>query len=84
MTPSKGFIGAPSEGGVGVLGIIWIILGKTPDVFTWVTRSCILGDSRVWAGAISVDYVCVVLVGLGAMLSIVVPKMVAISCNASP
>ena len=42
------------------------------------------GDSRIWDGAVGVVDVCLVLVGVGAMFSAVVPKMVSSCCNSSP
>ena len=53
-------------------------------MFTCVTCWCVCGASRIWDGSIGVVYVYIVSVGLGAMFSTVVPKMVTSCCNALP
>ena len=54
VTPYEGSIGALSEGGVGVIGNIWCILGRIPGVFARVSRWCVRGAARIWAGAVGV------------------------------
>ena len=53
-------------------------------MFTCVTCWCVCGASWIWAGSVGVVDVYIVSVGLGAMFSTVVPKMVTSCCNALP
>ena len=82
MTPSEGFIRSPSEVGVGILGIIWCFSGEITGVFACVTRWCVCGASQSWDGSLGVVDVCLVSVGVGAIFSAMVLKMMLVCCNA--
>ena len=77
VTPYECFVGACYVVGVGAVGII---LG----VFSRVTRWCVCGAVRIWYGAVGVNDVWLVVVGDGAMFSVVVPKQFASCFYPSP
>ena len=54
VTPPEGSIGALYEGVVGVIVIIWCLLGRILGVFDRVTRCCVHGSSHIWDGAVGV------------------------------
>ena len=77
VTPYEGFVGALSEEGVGVIGIL-------PGIFACLTRWCVRDAVHVLDGAVGVVNIWLVVVDVIAMFSAVAPKIVAIYCNASP
>ena len=53
-------------------------------MFARATRWYVRGSARIWSGAVGVVDVCLVLVGVDAMFSVVVPTMAEICFNVSP
>ena len=66
VTPSECCAGVCSKGGVGSVDIL-------PGVFARMMRWCVSGSIRIWVGAVGVDEVWFVAVGVGVMFSAVVP-----------
>ena len=77
VKPSEFCVGVCSEGGVSSVGII-------PDVFVHMTHWCVCGAMSIWVGAVGVDEVLFLVVGVGVMFSAVVPKLFANYYNATP
>ena len=66
VTPSEGCVSGWSDGGVGSTGMM-------PGVFAIVTRWCVHGTKRICVGAVCVDEIWVVFVGVGVTFSALAP-----------
>ena len=65
-TPSEDCVSSWSDGGVGSAGIM-------PSLFALVTRWCVRGAKSIYVGAVGVDEVWVVVVGVGVIFSALAP-----------
>ena len=65
-TPYEFCVGVCYKGGFGSVGI-------TAGVFARMTHWCVHGAIRIWVGAVGMDEVWFVVVGVGVMFSAVVP-----------
>ena len=54
VTHSDGSLGDLYEGGVGVIVIIWCLLGRIPGAFDLVTRCYVRGSACIGDGAVGV------------------------------
>ena len=77
VKPSESCVSGWSGGGVGSTGIM-------PGLFALVTRWYVHGAKCICVGAVGVDEVWFVVVGVGVIFSVVVPNIFANFCNASP
>ena len=68
----------------GMLFGVVVSTGITPGVFALVTRWYVPVSKHICVGAVGVDEVWVVFVGVDVTLSAVVPNIVANFCMASP
>ena len=77
VTPFERCVSVCSKVSFGSVGIM-------PGVFAHVTCWYVHGAICIWFGAVGVEKVWFVVVGVGVMLSAVVPKCLANFCHAFP